>query len=52
MDLSYSSADETFRTEIRGWLETNLPAGWFDKGFEMTAEQHEWTIPAAASSGY
>ena len=41
MDLSYSSADETFRTEIRGWLETNLPAGWFDKGFEMTAEQRK-----------
>ncbi len=41
MDLSYSAADETFRTEIRGWLETNLPAGWFDKGFEMTAEQRK-----------
>ena len=41
MDLSYSPADETFRTEIRGWLETNLPAGWFDKGFEMTAEQRK-----------
>jgi alkylation response protein AidB-like acyl-CoA dehydrogenase len=27
-----------FRTEIRGWLETNLPAGWFDEGFELSAE--------------
>ena len=43
MDLSYSAADETFRTEIRGWLEANLPRGWFDVGFEMSpAERKEF----------
>jgi len=39
MDLSYPPEAETFRTEIRAWLEENLPAGWFDEGFEMTPEQ-------------
>jgi alkylation response protein AidB-like acyl-CoA dehydrogenase len=38
MDLSYSAEDETFRTEIRSWLEANLPAGWGTEGFEMSAE--------------
>jgi alkylation response protein AidB-like acyl-CoA dehydrogenase len=41
MDLSYSAADETFRAEIRDWLETHLPAGWFDAGFEMTADERK-----------
>lgn len=48
MDLSYPPEAEAFRTEIRAWLEENLPAGWFDEGFEMTPEekvafQNEWT---------
>ena len=30
MDLSYPPEAETFRAEIRTWLEDNLPAGWFD----------------------
>jgi alkylation response protein AidB-like acyl-CoA dehydrogenase len=38
MDLTYPPEAEQFRTEIRGWLEENLPAGWFDEGFEMSAE--------------
>jgi len=38
MDLSYPADAEAFRAEIRSWLEANLPAGWFDEGFEMTAE--------------
>ena len=38
MDLSYPADAEAFRAEIRAWLETNLPAGWFAPGFEMTAE--------------
>ncbi|MEO7397801.1 MAG: acyl-CoA dehydrogenase family protein [Ilumatobacteraceae bacterium] len=37
MDLTYSPADEEFRTEIRSWLESHLPSGWFDDGFELTA---------------
>jgi alkylation response protein AidB-like acyl-CoA dehydrogenase len=37
MDLSYPADAEAFRTEIRSWLEANLPAGWFDPGFEMSS---------------
>ncbi len=36
MDLTYPTEAEEFRTEIRSWLEENLPAGWFDEDFEMT----------------
>ncbi|MBS1836530.1 MAG: acyl-CoA dehydrogenase family protein [Actinobacteria bacterium] len=48
MDLTYPPEAEQFRTEIRAWLEANLPDGWFDDGFEMTPEQkaafnEEWT---------
>ena len=38
MDLSYPTEAETFRTEIRAWLEENLPDGWFDEGFEMSPD--------------
>jgi alkylation response protein AidB-like acyl-CoA dehydrogenase len=38
MDLSYPTEAEEFRSEIRAWLEANLPAGWFDDGFEMSDE--------------
>src|SRR5688572_24956246 len=38
MDLTYPPEAEAFRTEIRGWLEENLPDGWFDEGFEMSPE--------------
>ena len=48
MDLTYPPDAEEFRGEIRAWLEENLPQGWFDDGFEMTAEERrkfheEWT---------
>ena len=39
MDLSYPTEAEEFRVEIRAWLESNLPAGWFDDGFEMSADE-------------
>ena len=39
MDLTYPADAESFRAEIRTWLEENLPAGWFDEGFEMSAEE-------------
>ncbi len=39
MDLTYPPEAEEFRTEIRSWLETNLPSGWFDEGFQMSAGQ-------------
>jgi alkylation response protein AidB-like acyl-CoA dehydrogenase len=41
MDLTYPADTEPFRAEVRSWLEANLPAGWFDDGFEMTAEQRK-----------
>jgi alkylation response protein AidB-like acyl-CoA dehydrogenase len=39
MDLTYPPEAETFRKEIRGWLEDNLPQGWFDEGFEMSPDE-------------
>ena len=39
MDLSYPPEAEAFRTEIRRWLEEQLPAGWFEEGFEMTPDE-------------
>ncbi|MEZ5215409.1 MAG: acyl-CoA dehydrogenase family protein [Ilumatobacteraceae bacterium] len=41
MDLSYPDDAEQFRAEIRGWLEANLPAGWFDDGFELSDEDRK-----------
>lgn len=41
MDLTYPAEAEEFRTEIRAWLEENLPDGWFDEGFEMTDEERK-----------
>lgn len=48
MDLTYPPEAETFRKEIRAWLEDHLPEGWFDEGFEMTPEEkkafnEQWT---------
>jgi alkylation response protein AidB-like acyl-CoA dehydrogenase len=39
MDLTYPPEAEQFRKEIRAWLEENLPDGWFDEGFEMSADE-------------
>ena len=39
MDLNYPAEAESFRVEIRGWLEENLPKGWFEPGFEMSADE-------------
>jgi alkylation response protein AidB-like acyl-CoA dehydrogenase len=41
MDLDYPAEAEAFRTEIRSWLEENLPDGWFDEGFEMSSDERE-----------
>jgi alkylation response protein AidB-like acyl-CoA dehydrogenase len=38
MDLTYPPDAEAFRDEVRSWLEDNLPAGWFDAGFELSPE--------------
>jgi alkylation response protein AidB-like acyl-CoA dehydrogenase len=34
--IDYTPEAESFRTEVQTWLKTNLPKGWFDKGFEMS----------------
>ncbi|MGC2169596.1 MAG: acyl-CoA dehydrogenase family protein [Acidimicrobiales bacterium] len=39
MDLSYPPEAESFRKEIRSWLEENLPAGWFDPGFSLSPDE-------------
>jgi alkylation response protein AidB-like acyl-CoA dehydrogenase len=36
MDLTYPPEAESFRTQIRAWLEENLPQGWFDPGFRLS----------------
>jgi hypothetical protein len=41
MDLTYPPEAEAFRKEIRAWLETNLPDGWFDEGTEMTPAERK-----------
>jgi alkylation response protein AidB-like acyl-CoA dehydrogenase len=54
MDLTYPVEAEEFRTEIRAWLEQNLPTGWFEQGFEMSEpERAEFnrTWPAKLFSG-
>ena len=38
MKLTYPPEAEAFRVEIRDWLERNLPAGWFDAGFELSGD--------------
>lgn len=39
VDLTYPPESDSFRKEIRAWLEENLPTGWLDEGFSMTAEE-------------
>ncbi|HEX3568032.1 MAG TPA: acyl-CoA dehydrogenase family protein, partial [Acidimicrobiales bacterium] len=48
MDLTYPPEAETFRSEIRSWLEENLPDGWGTPEFSMTRDEkkafnQEWT---------
>lgn len=48
MDLSYPPEAEELRSEVRSWLEENLPRGWGEPGHSMTAQQRasfdsEWT---------
>jgi alkylation response protein AidB-like acyl-CoA dehydrogenase len=41
MDLTYPPEADSFRKEIRTWLEENLPSGWFEPGFSMTKEERQ-----------
>ena len=54
MDLTYPAEAETFRKEVRAWLEENLPQGWFEPGFKMSTEEKvqwcallDWVQPSA-----
>lgn len=39
--IEYTPEAEAFRTEVQTWLKTNLPKGWFDKGFEMSSAERK-----------
>jgi alkylation response protein AidB-like acyl-CoA dehydrogenase len=39
--LTYTPEAEFFRTEVRKWLQANLPKGWFDPDFEMSHEDRK-----------
>ena len=41
MDLGFSSDEESFREEVRSWLETNLPAEWRHRGIGGYREDEE-----------
>jgi alkylation response protein AidB-like acyl-CoA dehydrogenase len=41
MDLTYPPEAESFRKEIHAWLEENLPPGWFEPSFSMSAEERQ-----------
>ncbi|HEX4244610.1 MAG TPA: acyl-CoA dehydrogenase family protein, partial [Acidimicrobiales bacterium] len=48
MDLSYPPEAEAFRSEIRSWLQENLPDGWGKPDFSMTRDEkkafnRDWT---------
>jgi alkylation response protein AidB-like acyl-CoA dehydrogenase len=48
MDLSYPPEAEAYRSQVRSWLEENLPHQWGEPGFSMTADERasfasEWT---------
>jgi alkylation response protein AidB-like acyl-CoA dehydrogenase len=39
--LTYTPEAESFRTEVRQWLQDNLPKGWFEPGFEMSSAERK-----------
>jgi len=41
MDFSYTDAQESFRDELRVWLEENLPDGWLDGERELPSDDDE-----------
>jgi alkylation response protein AidB-like acyl-CoA dehydrogenase len=41
MDLTYTAAEEQFRTELRGWLRDNIPDTWRQPGFWASVPEPE-----------
>ncbi|ONH31066.1 acyl-CoA dehydrogenase family protein [Pseudofrankia asymbiotica] len=41
MDLTFTPQEEKFRSELRGWLDANIPAAWRDPGFWRTVPDDE-----------
>ncbi len=41
MDLTYPPETESFRREIRSWLDENLPPGWGDPAGTMTRDERK-----------
>ncbi len=41
MDLTYPPETDAFRTEIRSWLEDNLPPRWGEPDFRMTRDERK-----------
>jgi len=39
MEPAYPPEALAFRSEIRGWLEANLPEGWFEPGFSLEGDE-------------
>jgi alkylation response protein AidB-like acyl-CoA dehydrogenase len=44
MDLKFSPEDETFRKEVRSWLDANLPGEWRHRGVGGYREEEEESI--------
>ena len=48
MDLNYPPEADEFRSEVRAWLEDQLPEGWNTAGFTQSVEERakfneDWT---------
>ncbi len=41
MDLTYTAAEEEFRSELRSWLQANIPAEWTAPGFWESLDDDE-----------
>jgi hypothetical protein len=50
MDLTYPAEAESFRKEIRAWLEESLPEGWFEPGFSRSSSPVVGSVPAGPSN--
>lgn len=41
MDLTYTEAEEAFRSELRNWLQANIPPEWTQPGFWESLDEQE-----------